>query len=59
MVLPIIPVTFDLDGERFRYFSAVTVLGTSHDITVQELRIETFFPVDAETTRAARELAAN
>lgn len=58
VVLPIIPVTFDLDGQRFRYFSAVTVLGTSHDITVQELRIETFFPVDAETTQAARRLAA-
>jgi transcriptional regulator with XRE-family HTH domain len=58
VVLPIIPVTFDLDGERFRYFSAVTVLGTSHDITVQELRIETFFPLDAETTRAAIQLSS-
>ena len=56
--LQIIPVNFDLDGQRFRYFSAVTVLGSSHDITVQELRIETFFPVDAETSRAARELAS-
>lgn len=56
-VLPIIPVTFQLAGRRFEFFSAVTVLGTAHDITVQELRIETFFPVDAATATASRALA--
>jgi len=34
----------------------VTTLGTPQDITVQEIRIECFFPADAETERAARDL---
>jgi hypothetical protein len=36
----------------------VTVLGTAQDITVQELRIESFFPLDDATVMAARSLAS-
>jgi transcriptional regulator with XRE-family HTH domain len=43
-LLPIIPITFQKDGETFRYFSTVTTLGTPQDITLQEIRIECFFP---------------
>jgi hypothetical protein len=43
---PVLPVTFVVDGMTFNYFSAVTVLGTALDITLQELRIESFFPCD-------------
>jgi transcriptional regulator with XRE-family HTH domain len=57
-VVPIVPVTFRKDRRVFSYFSTVTTLGTPLDITAQELRIECFFPLDADTARAARELAA-
>ncbi|HKE18301.1 MAG TPA: helix-turn-helix transcriptional regulator [Kofleriaceae bacterium] len=56
--LPIIPISFEKDSIRFRYFSTVTTLGTPQDVTLQELRIECFFPADAATERNARELAA-
>jgi transcriptional regulator with XRE-family HTH domain len=56
-LLPVIPVRFERDGHRFAYFSTVTTLGTPADITAQEVRIECFFPVDADTRRAAERLA--
>ncbi|HMJ51177.1 MAG TPA: helix-turn-helix transcriptional regulator [Polyangiaceae bacterium] len=56
-VSPVVPVVFEKAGDRFDFFSAVTTLGTPQDITVQEVRIESFFPVDDATARAARRLA--
>jgi hypothetical protein len=35
-----------------------SVVGTPLDVTVAELAIESFFPADAETATAVRELAA-
>jgi hypothetical protein len=35
----------------------VTVLGTPQDVTLQELRIECFFPSDQSTAEASRQLA--
>jgi transcriptional regulator with XRE-family HTH domain len=55
--IPVVPVRFRHAGRAFDFFSAVTVLGTPQDITVQELRIESFFPLDRATDAAARELA--
>jgi transcriptional regulator with XRE-family HTH domain len=57
-LLPLIPVTFEKGGLTFSFFSAVTTLGTPQDITLQEIRIECFFPLDAETREHARALAA-
>jgi transcriptional regulator with XRE-family HTH domain len=54
---PVVPVRFRAHGRAFDYFSTVTTLGTPQDITLQELRIECFFPMNAETEREARELA--
>lgn len=56
-VLPIVPIRYERDGRRFAYFSTVTTLGTPQDVTLQELRIECFFPMDDETREHARELA--
>lgn len=53
-LLPVLPVCFQLGNTVFNYFSAVTVLGTPQDVTVQELRIESFFPSDDATAAAAR-----
>jgi hypothetical protein len=44
------------DARRFHFFSAVTVLGTPQDITVQELLVESFFPLDDATAESARRL---
>jgi transcriptional regulator with XRE-family HTH domain len=54
---PLIPVVFRQGSRTFSYFSTVTTLGTPQDITLQEIRIECFFPLDEETKRQARELA--
>ena len=55
-LIPIIPVSFRKDSKAFAYFSTVTTLGTAQDVTLQELRIECFFPMDTETERNAKEL---
>lgn len=57
-LVPVIPVSFLRDGRKFNFFSAVTTLGTPQDITLQEIRIESFFPADADTARNARQLSA-
>jgi hypothetical protein len=49
--LPIIPVSFRKNEFEFNFFSAVTNLGTPQDITLQEIRIECFFPLDELTER--------
>ena len=54
---PFVPISFKKDDLACRYFSLVTTLGTPQDVTLQELRVECFFPADAETERAAAELA--
>jgi transcriptional regulator with XRE-family HTH domain len=52
----VLPVTFRHGERAFNFFSAVTVLGTPQDITLQELRIECFFPLDETTAAFARSL---
>ena len=42
--LPVLPVVFAKDGRRRSYFSLVTTVGTPQDVTLQELRVEAFFP---------------
>jgi transcriptional regulator with XRE-family HTH domain len=56
-LIPVLPVCFVRDGKRFNYFSMVTTLGTPLDVTLQEVRVECFFPVDASTEALARDLA--
>ncbi len=54
---PIVPITFVKGDLTFEYFSMVTTLGTPQDVTLQELRIECFFPMDEATSVNARRLA--
>ncbi|SEG91345.1 transcriptional regulator, XRE family [Actinacidiphila yanglinensis] len=56
-VLPIVPIRYVRGDRRFDYFSTVTTLGTPQDVTLQELRIECFFPMDDGTRAHARRLA--
>jgi transcriptional regulator with XRE-family HTH domain len=55
--MPIVPVSFAKDNQTFNFFSTVTTLGTPQDITLQEIRLECFFPSDSHTERRAREMA--
>jgi hypothetical protein len=56
-LLPILPIRFRQGKQDFQFFSAVTVFGTPQDITLQELRIECFFPADEKTRAATKRLA--
>jgi transcriptional regulator with XRE-family HTH domain len=42
----LLPVHIRKDGRELRLFSTIMTLGTPQDVTLQELRIETFFPAD-------------
>jgi transcriptional regulator with XRE-family HTH domain len=44
-------------GAILSFFSTTTVFGTPLDITLAELALESFFPADAGTTEALRQLA--
>jgi transcriptional regulator with XRE-family HTH domain len=43
---------------HLRFFTTLASLGTPHDITLHELRVECFFPADEATDEACRRLAA-
>lgn len=49
---PVLTIRLERGDLRLDLFSTVATFGTAQDVTVQELRLETFFPAD-EATRAA------
>jgi transcriptional regulator with XRE-family HTH domain len=51
---PVLPMHFRKDGRDLRLFTTIATLGTPQDITLQELRIECFLPMDDETARLLR-----
>ena len=55
---PFLSIEFRNAELDLRYFTTLTSLGTPHDITLQGLRIECFFPADEATEQASRRLAA-
>jgi transcriptional regulator with XRE-family HTH domain len=52
--VPILPMHFQKGRTKLRLFTTIATLGTPQDITVQELRIESFFPMDGVTREAFR-----
>src|SRR5919198_2530315 len=46
---PFLPIEFRKAELDLRFFTTLTSLGSPHDITLQELRIESFFPADEAT----------
>jgi hypothetical protein len=44
--LPFLPLQLERDGVELNLFTTITTLGTPHDVTVHELRLESFFPAD-------------
>jgi hypothetical protein len=49
-LIPVIPIRFDHNDVRLHYFSMVTTIGTPQDVSAQEIRVESFFPVDDGTS---------
>jgi transcriptional regulator with XRE-family HTH domain len=45
----LLPIHIRKDGIELRLFSTIMTLGTPQDVTLQELRVETFFPADEES----------
>ena len=48
---PVLPIHFRRDDISLRLFTTIATLGTPRDVTVEEMRIESFFPAD-ETSEA-------
>ena len=44
--LPFLSLAIRKDGVELNLFTTITTLGTPHDVTVHELRLEAFFPAD-------------
>jgi hypothetical protein len=55
--LPFLPVSICKDGVELNLFTTIATLGTPRDVTVHELRIESFFPADEPTAEWFRQRA--
>jgi hypothetical protein len=55
--VPFLAIHFRKYDVNLRFFTTLTSLGTPYDITLQGLRIESFFPADEATDTALRRLA--
>ena len=53
-VTPVLPMHFRKGTTDLRLFTTIATLGTPQDITLQELRVECFFPMDEETAVVLR-----
>jgi transcriptional regulator with XRE-family HTH domain len=54
---PFLPLALRRDGLALRFFTTIATLGTPQDVTLQELRVECFYPADETTEELARRLA--
>jgi len=46
---PVLTIHFKSQGTSLRLFTTIATLGTPHDVTLQEIRVECFFPMDDST----------
>src|SRR5260370_40140196 len=53
-ITPVLPMHFRKANTSLRLFTTIATLGTPQDITLQELRVECFFPMDDETAAILR-----
>ncbi len=51
---PVLPMHFRKGKTELRLFTTIATLGTPQDITLQELRVECFFPMDDATAAVLR-----
>lgn len=55
---PVLTVDYLVGGRALSVFTTIATLGTPQDITLQEVRIESFFPADDRSDALFRSLAA-
>ncbi|HVF17186.1 MAG TPA: hypothetical protein VNA21_09750, partial [Steroidobacteraceae bacterium] len=55
--LPMITTVLRNEELELRFLSTLTTFGTTRDITIDELRIESMFPVDEATMAQCKALA--
>jgi hypothetical protein len=55
---PVLAMHFRKEQTSLRLFTTIATLGTPQDVTVQELRIECFFPADEATAQRFKDWAA-
>ena len=51
---PVLPMHFRKNDVSLQLFTTIATLGTPQDVTLQELRIECFFPMDEATAKTLR-----
>jgi transcriptional regulator with XRE-family HTH domain len=54
--VPILTTAFDHSGVQISFFSTITTFGTPRDVTLDELHVESCFPVDEHTAAFCRQL---
>jgi transcriptional regulator with XRE-family HTH domain len=54
---PVLSIHFRKGDTSLKLFTTIATLGTAHDVTLQEIRIECFFPADAATAARLRDWA--
>lgn len=55
----LVPLRYEIDDVRFDLFTTVASIGAPLDVTVSELRIETFWPADSASDEAWRTFAGS
>jgi len=55
---PVLPMHFRKGQTSLSLFTTIATLGTPQDVTLQELRIESFFPMNGDTAKVLRSWAA-
>ena len=56
--LPVLPARIQAGPLQLSLYSMLTTFGTPLDVTTDELRVESFFPADAQTEALLRRLGA-
>ncbi|UTY58004.1 helix-turn-helix domain-containing protein [Massilia sp. erpn] len=54
---PLLSTVFHKNGQELRFFSTITTFGTPRDVTLDELHIESCFPLDEATATFCQTLA--
>jgi transcriptional regulator with XRE-family HTH domain len=54
---PVVPTVYRLGAQRLSLFATIAQFGTPEDVTLDDVKVELYFPADAET-KAALQLSA-
>lgn len=52
----VVPITYRVGKDEISLFTTISIIGDAHDLTLAELRIETFWPVDERSRKTWQRL---